>query len=167
MEPTIWGPFMWFILHIITFNYPDEPTIFIKESYRDFFISLKNVIPCDHCSKHYAKHIQNYPITPHLDNKKKLIEWLIYIHNKVNISLGKRTYTINEVLDTYEKIDPISPFAIQSLDVKNKITETYNKSKFVEENFKKKNKILYTFIVISIIIILIINVINKKNYYDY
>ena len=72
--------------------------------YASIFISLKNVIPCDHCSKHYTKNIQNHPITPHLDNKKKLIEWLIYIHNKVNISLGKRTYTINEVLD--EELQP-------------------------------------------------------------
>ena len=167
MEPNIWGPFMWFILHIITFNYPNNPTSFDKEAHRDFFNNLRNVIPCANCRKHYTKNIQNYPITPHLDNKKTLIEWLIFIHNQVNISLGKRTYTINEVLDIHKNIDPISPYAIQSIDIKNKITDTYNKSRFVEENFKKKNKILYIFIAICLLIILIIKYIIKKNYYDY
>ena len=130
MEPKIWGPFMWFILHIITFNYPDKPLPNHKESYRDFFNSLKNVIPCEQCRKHYAVHIKQYPISPHLDSKKNLIEWLIYIHNMVNISLNKRTFTTEEVLTIYENLEPISPFAIQSVDVKNKINDTFNKSNY-------------------------------------
>ena len=104
MDPKIWGPFMWFILHIITFNYPEKPSSFDKEAYRDFFISLKNVIPCEQCRKHYSKNIQEHPITPHLDNKTNLIKWLINIHNLVNISLNKRMYTMDEVLQTYENL---------------------------------------------------------------
>ena len=69
MDPKIWGPFMWFILHIITFNYPENPTPFDKQSYRDFFNNIKHVIPCEQCRKHYTKNIQEHPITPHLDNK--------------------------------------------------------------------------------------------------
>lgn len=26
MNPLLWGPLMWNILHIISFNYPNEPT---------------------------------------------------------------------------------------------------------------------------------------------
>ena len=73
MEPKIWGPHLWFVLHIMTFNYPNNPTTFDKEAYRDFFTSLKNVIPYEQCKKHYKKHIQEYPITPHLDNKNQLL----------------------------------------------------------------------------------------------
>lgn len=167
MEPKIWGPFMWFILHIISFNYPEKPTPYHKQSYRDFFNSLKHVIPCEQCRKHYTTHIQEYPITPHLDSKKHLIEWLIYIHNMVNVSLNKRTFTTDEVLTVYENLDPISPFAIQSVDVKNKIKETFNKSNYNNEVFIKKNKKMYTIIVICIIIIFILKIINKKSYYDY
>ena len=35
MEPKIWGPFMWFILHIISFNYPDKPSPFDKDGWYD------------------------------------------------------------------------------------------------------------------------------------
>ena len=167
MDPKIWGPFMWFILHIITFNYPEKPSSFDKQSYRDFFISLKNIIPCEQCRKHYTKNIQEHPITPHLDNKKNLIEWLIKIHNLVNISLNKRVYTTEEVLETYETLEPISPFAIQSVDITNKINETFNNNISNRERFQKKNKGLYTIIIILIIIVVVLKFIHKKNYYDY
>ena len=166
MDPKIWGPFMWFVLHIITFNYPENPTPFHKESYRDFFNTLKNIIPCEQCRKHYAKHIQEYPISPHLDTKKQLIEWLIHIHNMVNISLNKKTYSTEEVLTTYENLEPISPFAIKSVELKNKVFDSFNKSHYHDEQFTKKKKKLYNIIMICIIIIIILYFINKKNYYD-
>ena len=167
MDPKIWGPFMWFILHIISFNYPENPTPFDKQSYRDFFNSLKHVIPCKECKKHYTKNIQEHPITPHLDNKKHLIEWLIKIHNLVNISLNKKIYTTEEVLKTYETLEPINPFAIQSVDITNKINETFNNNISNRERFQKKNKGLYTIIIILIIIVVVLKFIHKKNYYDY
>ena len=37
MDPTIWGPHMWYVLHIITFAYPKEPTEYDKQRYSDFF----------------------------------------------------------------------------------------------------------------------------------
>ena len=55
-------------LHIITFNYPEKPTSFDKQTYRDFFNNLKHVIPCEQCKKHYSKNIQKIQYT-HLDNK--------------------------------------------------------------------------------------------------
>ena len=167
MDPKIWGPFMWFILHIITFNYPEKPSSFDKEAYRDFFISLKNVIPCEQCRKHYSKNIQEHPITPHLDNKTNLIKWLINIHNLVNTSLNKRMYTMDEVLQTYENLKPISPFAIQSVDITNKINESFNTSITNKEKFQKKNKCLYTIIIVLIIIVVVLKFIHKRNYYDY
>lgn len=85
----------------------------------------------------------------------------------VNVSLNKRTFTIDEVLTVYENLEPISPFAIQSVDVKNKINDTFNKSNYNNEVFIKKNKKMYTIIVICIIIIFILKVINRKSYYDY
>lgn len=167
MDPKIWGPFMWFILHIISFNYPEKPTPFDKQSYRDFFNSLKHVIPCKECKKHYTKNIQEHPITPHLDNKKHLIEWLIKIHNLVNISLNKKIYTTDEVLKTYETLEPISPFAAQFIDITNKINESFNNNIINKERFQKKNKSLYTIIIILIIIVVVLKCIHKKNYYDY
>ena len=40
MKPDVWGPQLWFILHIISFEYPDNPTELNKRVYYDFYTSL-------------------------------------------------------------------------------------------------------------------------------
>ena len=125
MDPIVWGPHLWFVLHIITFTYPENPTEHDKRSHRDFFINLGDVIPCEQCKKHYKKHSSEYPITPHLDNKADLIKWLIQIHNFVNISLGKPTYTVSDVINKYKNIDlkiPLSQELPQKIIKKKNIT---------------------------------------------
>ena len=83
------------------------------------------------------------------------------------ISLNKKIYTTEEVLRTYENLEFISPFAIQSVDISNKINESFNNNITNKERFQKKNKRLYTIIVVLIIIIVVLKIIHKKNYYDY
>lgn len=162
MNPKIWGPYMWFILHLITFNYPKNPSNYDKQAYRDFFNSLKDVIPCQSCRKHYAKNIQNYPITPNLDSKKRLVEWLIQIHNQVNMSLNKPVLTTKQVLEIYQTINPISPFIMYDQEkVSENIKNTYIKKKDVN------NKILYILIFTLLIIIIFIKIHYKRNYYNY
>jgi hypothetical protein len=111
MHPSIWGPHLWFILHIISFEYPEKPTEYDKRIYHDFYTSLKDVIPCAECRKHYRDHITRYPLTPHLDTRDNLVKWVIQVHNFVNTSLGKPTLTIQQVMDIYRDLKPSSPFA--------------------------------------------------------
>ena len=111
MKPEIWGPHLWFILHLISFEYPERPTEYDKRIYHDFYNSIKDVLPCEMCRKHYREHITRYPLTPHLDTRDTLIKWVIQVHNFVNISLGKPIYNVQQVMETYAKIKPISPFA--------------------------------------------------------
>lgn len=104
MNPEIWGAKMWFILHIITFSYPENPTFLDKRHYNDFFTNLQYVIPCDKCKLHYRQHIEQHPLTPNLDRKEDFINWLIQVHNAVNISTGKPTKTYDAVLKEYKSI---------------------------------------------------------------
>jgi hypothetical protein len=129
MKPEIWGPHLWFILHLISFEYPENPTEFDKRIYHDFYTSLKDVLPCDMCKKHYRDHITKYPLTPHLDTRDALIKWVIQVHNFINISLGKPIYTVPQVMETYSKIKPISPFAtINNREIAKRFdTVMYNK----------------------------------------
>lgn len=114
MHPTIWGPHLWFIMHIISFEYPDNPTEYDKRIYHDFYTSLKDVIPCKDCRKHYRDFITKYPLTPHLDTRDTLIKWVIQVHNFVNISIGKPTFTVPQVMELYSKLKPISPFSTET-----------------------------------------------------
>ena len=126
MNPKIWGEKMWFILHIITFNYPEDPTFLDKRHYNDFFTNLQYVIPCDKCKLHYREHLENNPLTPNLDKKEDFVNWLINVHNAVNISKGKPTMTYNKVLNEYKTI-----------------FEKYDKEYSIPDN--KKNSIITIF----------------------
>ena len=41
MDPTIWGPKLWFVIHTVTFNYPSNPTNIDKKVHFDFFMNLR------------------------------------------------------------------------------------------------------------------------------
>ena len=111
MLPSIWGPHLWFIMHVISFEYPQQPSEYDKRIYHDFYTSLKDVIPCQDCRKHYREFITRYPISPHLDTRSSLIKWVIQVHNFVNKSLGKPELSVAEVLNIYANLKPQSPFA--------------------------------------------------------
>ena len=103
MNPEIWGPHAWFFLHTVTLSYPENPTETDKKQMYDFFMSLSNILPCLNCMKHFKKHLNKYPITPFLDNRRLLVSWLVMLHNMVNVSINKPTMTVDEVIDMYEK----------------------------------------------------------------
>tara|TARA_B100000902_G_scaffold366281_1_gene387924 strand:+ start:464 stop:934 length:471 start_codon:yes stop_codon:yes gene_type:complete len=156
MDPTIWGPHFWYILHIITFNYPDNPTEYQKRAYHDFFTHLKEVIPCGNCRKHYSKYIGEYPLSPHLDSKVAIIKWLIQIHNFVNISLGKPIYDPVDVINIYKKLEPVSPFY------------NINTEKIIKKKKERDTKkIHYILISISLLIIIFTHFYYQRYYFDY
>lgn len=162
MDPKIWGPNIWYALHTISLHYPKNPTEFQKRSYHDFFINLKEVLPCSKCKDHYTKYVTEHPITPYLDSKKNVIKWLIDVHNFVNVSLNKPTYTFQEVLQLYKNLKPTNPFipCQQNRDAMNQFQ--------IESLENKKNELNYYW-VYFIIIVLIIGIIlmNYKFYVSY
>lgn len=97
MDPEIWGPKLWFMLHTISFNYPDNPSFDDMKYHQDFFEILVHIIPCATCANHYSEYISKNP--PKLSSKKDLIKWTIDLHNNVNQRLGKKIYTYNEAVN--------------------------------------------------------------------
>ena len=104
MDPEIWGPHGWYFLHSITLAYPDNPTNDDKMYHKNFFESLKNILPCEKCRNHYDQTLTTYPIEKHLENKESLFKWLVDVHNRVNIDNGKREYSYDEVTKLYENM---------------------------------------------------------------
>ena len=104
MDNKIWGPYFWFTLHTITLAFPDNPNYITKRHYNEFFLSLQNVLPCNVCREHYRKHLQEYPISAHLDNKESIVKWCYNLHNRVNQSLGKPDFAYDEFREKYRKI---------------------------------------------------------------
>lgn len=103
MDTYFWGPNLWNSLHSITFDYPDQPTTQDQQQYKQFFHSLKYVLPCAACRKHYSHGLEvTMPIDPALKNRDTLTRWLVQFHNSVNERLGKPVVTYESVKDKYE-----------------------------------------------------------------
>jgi len=102
MDPKIWGNHAWLFLHTITLNYPDIPTKFDKEHYKNFFENLSHVIPCDVCRDHYKQNIRKHPIQ--LESKESLTKWLHKIHNLVNVKNGIDEFSYDGFIKKYSDL---------------------------------------------------------------
>lgn len=101
MNPQIWGPSTWLFLHSITLNYPNNPTKLEQNQCILFFESLASQLPCMKCQYHYKLLLKKYPIHFFVNSKQRLIEWLIFIHNCVNISIGKPIFRFEQFKKKY------------------------------------------------------------------
>tara|TARA_B100000575_G_C23090464_1_gene628655 strand:- start:228 stop:671 length:444 start_codon:yes stop_codon:yes gene_type:complete len=104
MNPNIWGPQLWFSLHIITLNYPNNPNNKDKTNFKNFFETLINVIPCNYCKHNFRIHMNKLPIDNALNNNNSLVKWLFDIHNLTNKHLNKKIFTYQEFISKYKTI---------------------------------------------------------------
>ena len=102
MDANIWGPHTWFFLHSVTFGYPIKPNESEKKSYYNLVMSLQNTLPCGECRNNFRHKLSELPLLPFLDSRKNFIRWMIEIHNRVNISIGKKPLNLDEVLNNYK-----------------------------------------------------------------
>ena len=145
ITPSEWGPHGWKFLHYITLGYPIKPTNEQKQNYKNFFISIKNILPCSLCAKHYSDNLDKFPLTDEIMNdREKLIKWLIDIHNEVNKSRDKSIidYTNAMKLIGTDKqcIEPIEHFTesntIQSPSQPNQTQSNQHSDSHSKNNIK-------------------------------
>jgi hypothetical protein len=153
MDSKVWGPHFWFILHLVSFNYPDNPSTPDKDNYKRFYDSIGDILPCQLCKQHYKNYISQFPISVHLDSRIDLITWVVQVHNFVNQSLNKPIYTVQNALDIYANLDPVSPFINTNINVikRQKINKYYGK--------------LYVMIFICLILLALVIYYHHKYYY--
>ncbi len=101
---TIWGPVFWHFLHTISFNYPVNPNLTQKKQYRDFILSLQNVLPCGACRKNLKTNLRHLPLTMKTMSSRDTFSRYIYnLHELVNKMLKKKSnLTYCDVRERYE-----------------------------------------------------------------
>ena len=104
IPPEVWGPFFWYTIHITALGYPTQPSYAHKKAAKEFYESLKFLLPCPICKEHYITHLEKYPITPHLDRRSDLFRWTLLLHNEVNKSLQKEEMTESQVLKNLARL---------------------------------------------------------------
>ncbi len=136
LEPKVWGPFYWFVLHTIALTYPINPNETTKKKYYDFIQNLPLFLPIPEIGNNFSKLLDDYPVTPYLDSRPSFIKWMHFIHNKINVSLDMPEMTMDEAMIAYyEHYKP--------KEVKN------------EEQRKRREKYVFLGIVLLIIIAVI------------
>jgi len=87
LDPSIWGRKTWFLLHCLTF--------LAKEDLPELFYHLQFILPCEKCRHSYKEHLEKLPIPT---TKKDFPKWLIQVHNRVNLSIGKKEENVEDLL---------------------------------------------------------------------
>lgn len=101
-DSEIWGPHYWFFLHTIAHSYPNHPNKVTKRKYYDFITNLPLFIPDIEIGNRFANLLDKYPVTPYLDSRESFIRWIHFIHNKINVLLGKEEISYLASLDAYK-----------------------------------------------------------------
>ena len=123
LHPEIWGPKYWFFLYTIALTYPLSPNDVSKKKYYDFFQNFPLFIPDPKIGNTFSQFLDYYPVTPYLDSRESMIKWVHFIHNKINIYLGKPEVTYYDAMNKYYENYKLK-------EVKKK-EERENKHKFV------------------------------------
>ena len=104
MLTSVWGPSMWHFLHTMSFNYPVNPTKEDKKCYKDFILSLRNVLPCKYCRINLKNNLKKVPITAeNMKNRENFSKYVYHLHETINRMLNKKSnLTYEEVRERYE-----------------------------------------------------------------
>jgi hypothetical protein len=90
----IWGPSLWHVLHTISFNYKNTPTLTEKVQYYQFIRSLGDVLPCKSCRDNFRSNLvqtglalTNDPVEivklPQLKNRHTFSKFIYDLHLEV------------------------------------------------------------------------------------
>jgi hypothetical protein len=104
MTTRVFGPLIWCSLHIISFNYPVNPTLEDKRGYKQYLLSLRKVLPCKYCRENFITNLKAAGFSNDVFKNRDSFSRFIYkFHNTVNKMLGKPNYETYEfVRERYE-----------------------------------------------------------------
>jgi hypothetical protein len=101
---TVWGPTFWHTLHTISFNYPVNPTDEQKQQYRDYILSLQNILPCGACRTNLKTNMKHLPLNmSDMKSRETFSRYIYNLHELVNKMLKKKSnLTYCDVRERYE-----------------------------------------------------------------
>ena len=134
-QTLIWGPLQWTFLHIMSFNYPIDPTPEDKVHYRDYILSLQHVLPCKYCRINLKTNLKTLPLTmDQMKNRESFSRYVYELHELVNRMLKKKSnLTYCDVRERYEH------FRARCTEEKPVIFK-YTKNVKTKKNKKEKEK---------------------------
>ena len=136
LDPKIWGPQFWFVLHTMTLTYPLNPNETTKKKYYDFIQNLPLFLPIAEIGNNFILFLDRYPVTPYLDSRESFIKWMHFIHNKINLANNIPEMSMEDAMIHY--YDHYKPKTVKN-----------------NEQLLRREKIAFLFILIFILIMLV------------
>mmetsp|Transcript_60016 Transcript_60016/g.113071 ORF Transcript_60016/g.113071 Transcript_60016/m.113071 type:complete len:190 (+) Transcript_60016:167-736(+) len=97
-DPDSWGPAMWQSLHCMAHHLPSKVPLETQKSFQAMVESLPQLLPCKACGDHLRQHLADDPVGPNLGTRDSIEQWLIRLHNAVNVQTGKRVLSQAEAV---------------------------------------------------------------------
>lgn len=99
-----WGPAAWHFIHMLSFNYPVNPTQEDKNHYKDFIYNLRYVLPCKYCRINLTSNLKQKPLQMcHMESRETFSRYIYELHELVNKMLKKKSnLTYCDVRERYE-----------------------------------------------------------------
>ena len=140
MLTTVWGPSMWHYLHIMSFNYPVNPTDADKKHYSGFVKNLRYVLPCRYCRDNLKKNMIIMPLTDDdMKDRNSFSRYIYNLHEMVNKLLGKKSgLTFCDVRERYENFrSRCTQDKPKIIDLKEALRLKLNKKKTMKKEKEK------------------------------
>ena len=103
-DQDIWGPHYWFFLHTVSESYPLNPTSVTKKKYYDLIQNFPLFIPDPSIGDKFSEILDKYPVSPYLDSRDSFVRWVHFVHNNINVKLGKEEVTLETALESYRNM---------------------------------------------------------------
>ena len=118
-DPNVWGPQYWFFLHTIAESYPLHSNDVTKKKYYDLIHNFPLFIPNDEIGNYFSELLDKYPVSPYLTNRDSFVKWMHFIHNKVNVRIGKPEISLPKALELYRnEYKPKPVYLAEKLNIK-------------------------------------------------
>ena len=104
ISPNVWGPSTWAFIHLTAIAEPDNFDISRLVFYKQLFVLLQELLPCERCRIHLKKNMGKLKDIEKIRTKRELFDWTTDIHNKVNEITQKPILSSEEAYDYWNSI---------------------------------------------------------------
>jgi hypothetical protein len=110
VEPCVFGPIIWTILHLLSFSYdPSTDPQNEAQNMKNYILATGSVLPCGPCRDHFNNNINSViggqTLDQALGSSGSLQKFIYDFHNLVNQQTGKKNGpSFQDVYNTYDPL---------------------------------------------------------------
>ena len=82
-------------------RHPINPTEHVKRQFYELYQNIFLVMPGNNDIRPYYSYIKKYPVTPYLDSRDSLMQWLFFIRRHVDESMGVEYMGVEYLMAEY------------------------------------------------------------------